>query len=286
MRVYLREGPSSVHRQKLKVWVYRETTVHFWMIIWAMVLLALPMLLARINFVIARMILLLFPPVTVSASVLILTAVWVAPDEVFNFPILAKLFLIIVHLWFSPQVLPVVSVDTIFLVMVLTPWTPCRLKVKDVKVWILWLHQVKQIDCYLLLRVRKSTHLAIFTIFHIMWISLAELTFILFWMVELLDPIVRLEALLTIGYTLVMSGTWSDLAAHLTGIGAKSASPILLVIVIEKASFWIVLRLCVVLHQKGARLGLELCQVQEDQDVLWVLVAPVYVRWVVARSVC
>ena len=119
-----------------------------------------------------------------------------------------------------------------------------------------------------------------------MGISLAELTFILLGMVELLDPIVRLEALLTTGYALVMRGTGSDLAAHLTGVGAKGASPILLVVVIVEASLRVVLWLSVVLHQKGARLGLELCQVQEDQDVLAVLVAPVNVGGVVPRTVC
>jgi hypothetical protein len=39
------------------------------------VLFALPMLLARIDFVVAWVILLLFPPVAISAPVLVLTAV-------------------------------------------------------------------------------------------------------------------------------------------------------------------------------------------------------------------
>ena len=81
-----------------------------------------------------------------------------------------------------------------------------------------------------------------------MWISLAELTFILLGMVELFYPIMRLEALLTIGYALVMSGTGSNLATHLTGVGAEGASPILLVVVIVEASLRVVLRLGVVLH--------------------------------------
>ena len=102
MRVYLTERSSPVSRQKLEVRVYRKTTVHLRVIVRAVVLLALPMLLTRIDFVVARVILLLLPAMAVGAPVLVLTPVGVASDEVFYFPILAKLFLIVIQLRLSP----------------------------------------------------------------------------------------------------------------------------------------------------------------------------------------
>lgn len=222
-------------------------------------LLALSMLLARIDFVVARMILLLFPAVTIGAAILITTAVGVAPDEVLDFPILAKLFLIVVKLRLPPQVLPVVSINTIFLIMIFAPWTPSCLKVKDIEIRILWFHLMEHVDGYLLFGVSKCAHLAILTVLHVVWICLAKLTLILLGMVELFHPVVRLEALLPVRYALVVSCTGGNLTAHLTSVGSKSASTILLVVVIVEASLRIVLRLSVMLHQKGTRLSLELC---------------------------
>ena len=96
--------------------------------------------------------------------------------------------------------------------------------------------------------MRKCTHLTILTILHVVRIGLAELTLILFWMVEFLHPVVRLQTLLSVGDALVVGGTRSNLAAHLTGVGTEGASAILLVIVIVEAPLWIVLRLSVMLH--------------------------------------
>jgi hypothetical protein len=114
-------------------------------IIRAVKLLALAVLLARVYLEVPRMVLLLFPPVTVSASVFILASIGVRPYKVFYFPILTKLFLIVVQLRFSAQVLPVVGVDTIFFVVVLAPWAPRSFEVKNVKIRIFRLHLMEQV---------------------------------------------------------------------------------------------------------------------------------------------
>lgn len=88
MWIYLTKGPTSISWQKFKVGVNRESPVQLRVVVWTMVLLALPMLLARVDLEVTRMVLLLLPPMAVSAPVFILAAIWVDPDEVFDLPIL------------------------------------------------------------------------------------------------------------------------------------------------------------------------------------------------------
>ena len=75
MRVYLTVAPSSVFWQKFEIGVYRVATIHLRMKVRTMVLFAFSVLLARIDFVVPRVVLLLFPSVTVGAPILILTPV-------------------------------------------------------------------------------------------------------------------------------------------------------------------------------------------------------------------
>ena len=90
-------------------------------------------------------------------------------------------------------------------------------------------------------RVRKSTHLAVLTILHVVWIGLAKLGLVFFGMIEFLNTIVRFETTLSVGYALVMSGTVGNFGTHFTRKGAKLSTAILFEVMEIKASFWIVL---------------------------------------------
>lgn len=98
------------------------------------------------------------------------------------------------NVWFSSQVLPVVSIDTSFLVMVFTPGTPDRLKIKHVEVSVFRLNRVQQVDSNFFLRVSEGTHLSVLAIFHVVRIVLTELGLVLFRVIKLLYSVVCLEA--------------------------------------------------------------------------------------------
>jgi hypothetical protein len=110
-----------------------------------------------------------------------------------------------------------------------------------------------------------------------MGVGLAEFALVLLGMVELFHSIVSFEALLPIGDALVVSGTGGNLRAHLAGVAAEGPPPVLLVIMIVKTPLRVMLRLCVMLHQKWTGLSFEFGQVQKYQNVLRVLVAPIHV---------
>ena len=226
------------------------------------------------------MVLLLFPAVTVFASVLVGAAIRVGPNEVIYLPVATQISLIVVYRWLPSQVLPVVSVHTCFFVVVLTPRAPGSLEVEDVKVWVTRVNFVEEVYSYLIFAVSKCTDLTVLTIFHVIWISLTKLAFVLFGVIKFFDPIVRLEATLTKVYTFIMQLTVSNIRTHFRCICPKGSSPILLEIVIKEAPLWVVrLHQSRILYfgtisffgqgplrvfantQKGTRLRLELCQI-------------------------
>lgn len=81
-------------------------------------------LLAGVDFEVARMILLLFPPVRGRAAIVLRTPVGVSFDEIVNFPVFAKVSRVVISVGLSSEVLPVVGVDASFLVVILTPRAP------------------------------------------------------------------------------------------------------------------------------------------------------------------
>ena len=125
----------------------------------AVLLLALPILLAWVDFVVFWMVLLLLPAVAVLTSVFVLAAVRIGPDEVFYLPVGAKLLVVVVDVRLATKVLPVVSIYATFLVMILTPGAPDSFEVEHVKVSVQWIDIVlmKQVYGYLFLRMCKST---------------------------------------------------------------------------------------------------------------------------------
>ena len=148
--------------------------------------------------------------------------------------------MVIVHIRLSSEVLPVMSINTPFFIMIFAPWAPYRLKVEHVEVSIFRFYKVQQINCDFILRVSKGTHLSIFTIVHVIWISLAEFTFILLWMIKLLDSIMCLQAIFSTSVnTLIMILRICYFRAHFTGVRPQSSSSIFFDIMIEKASLWV-----------------------------------------------
>jgi hypothetical protein len=83
-------------------------------------------------------------------------------------------------------------VNTIFLVVILAPWTPGSFEVENVEIGVFGLHLVQEVDRDFVLGVSKSTHLTVLAILHLVRICLAKLTFIFFGMVKLFDSVVCL----------------------------------------------------------------------------------------------
>ena len=68
---------------------------------------------ASMNLIIQRMILLFLPSMSSFASILILAAInCIILDECLHLPILALFLIIVVEMWFSPVILPVMCIDT------------------------------------------------------------------------------------------------------------------------------------------------------------------------------
>ena len=121
--------------EDLKPLMKRLSSVTLIMIVGTMRLVALLSMLARIKLIVLRMILLLFPTVTLQASVLVWTAIFVVIDKLTRAPIRTLIFMVVVKLRLSPEVLPVVRKDTLVsLVIVLVVGAPNSLEVKHVEV--------------------------------------------------------------------------------------------------------------------------------------------------------
>ena len=106
--------------------------------VWTVELGTLLPLFTRVNFEVARMVLLLFPPVRGRAAIVLRTPIGISFDEIVDFPVFAKVSRVVINVGLSSEVLPVVGVDASLLVVILAPRTPRSLKVKHVKVRISW----------------------------------------------------------------------------------------------------------------------------------------------------
>jgi len=145
--VRLRKCTSPILRQQNEVGVYLLTSILLRMKV-RTVALATPLhLFAGAGLVVAWVVLLLLPPMAEGASVFVLTAIAVRPDEVIDFPVWTELLLIRVNVWLPSQVLPIMGVHTRLFIVVFTPRTPDSFEVKHVEVSIFWLDGVKKVDC-------------------------------------------------------------------------------------------------------------------------------------------
>jgi hypothetical protein len=125
---------STVFRKQLEVWIERESSIFFRVKIWTMQFLTFAILFTRMNFVVSRMILLFFPAMTKFASIFVLAAIGIRSNEVFNLPICAKLFSVVVNMRLSSKILPVVSIDAVFLVVIMAPRTPNSFKEEHIEI--------------------------------------------------------------------------------------------------------------------------------------------------------
>ena len=81
------------------------------------------------------MILLLLPAMSILASCLVGAPLMILGDECPRLPVVTCLSALVVeNIWLSSEILPVVSVDTLGLVMLLIEWAPFSLKVKHVEI--------------------------------------------------------------------------------------------------------------------------------------------------------
>lgn len=282
MRVDLAVAASSILWQKDETLVNGVPPILNGVIVWTMIFLTFILQFAWIDFVIQWMILLFFPAMAGTTPIFILATIGIRSDEVVDLPVLTKFLLIGEYLRFPAKVLPVMSIDTPFFIVVVAPRTPHRLEVKHIEIWILGLNLVQEVDCDFVFGMGEGTHLSVFTVLHIMWVGLAELALVLFRMVKFFNSVMGLQTRFasTIDTHIVIL-TVRDFWAHFWSIGAKSPSSILFEIMVKEASLWVVwLHIACSLHQGLARFCLERLQIKKKQNVAILLWRPVGMRWV------
>ena len=162
-----------------------------------MILFTFILQFAWIYLVIQWMILLFFPAVAGTAPIFILATIRIRSDEVIDLPVLAELLLVREYLRLAAKVLPVVSIDTPFFIMIVAPRAPYRLEVEHVEIWILWLDLMQEVDCDFVFGMGEGAHLSVFTVLHIMWVGLAEFALVFFRMVKFFNSIMGLQARFT-----------------------------------------------------------------------------------------
>ena len=90
---------------------------------------------ARIELEVVRMVLLLFPSMTIITLILILASILVGADKLSRSPVWALLLCVLIQLRLATKVLPIVRKYTnISLMLNLVVWTPHSLEMKHVEV--------------------------------------------------------------------------------------------------------------------------------------------------------
>ena len=171
------------------------------MIIRTVRLLTLKALSAGMYLIVKWMILLLLPSMGELAAVFVFASIRIRLHEVLGLPLRALLSLIVEHMRFPPEILPVVRVDASIPGMLgIRIGTPDRLKVKHVEIGrVLAILSVRgkfvqQVNSDLLLRVSESAHITIVARLDSPRIALTELDLVLFRVVKLFHPVVRFGA--------------------------------------------------------------------------------------------
>lgn len=184
---------ATVPRKQLIVVFYRISSFLLVVVVWTVRLSALAILeiSTLLHTVDQGMEFLLLPAVTTAATVLKLAAVLVCLCILLRLPKLALLFSILVDVRLSSEVLPVVCVNAFFALMILVrKWTPHCFKVKHIEISILF-HLLNHIHGKLTFTVRESAKFAIVAAVYAIGISLTEFCFVFFWVVEILNAIMR-----------------------------------------------------------------------------------------------
>lgn len=104
---------SSISREHFVLDCYLKPSIFIRMIVRTMKFIAGITNTTSMNLVVQRMILLFFPTMSASTSILILAAInCIILDKSLSLPVLALFLIIIIKMWLSPIVLPIVSIDT------------------------------------------------------------------------------------------------------------------------------------------------------------------------------
>ena len=133
---------------------------------------------------------------TLATSVFELATILVGLGRLSGFPIGALYLRIVIDVGRPAKVLPIVSEDALVsLVVLFRHRAPGCLEVEHVKVRIS-LHLVKQRHGQLGLTVRKSTHVPVLASFYLVRVVRTKFGLVLLGVVELLNTVVALDALL------------------------------------------------------------------------------------------
>jgi hypothetical protein len=171
------------------------------MIIRAVRLLTIETLSAGMYLIVKWMILLLFPSMRELASVLVFATIRICLNEMFSLPLRTLFSLIIKHMRFSPEILPVMRIDACISGMLgIRIGTPYCLKVKNVEICrmlvILTVGRkfVQQVHSDLLFGMCECAHITIVARLDSPRVTLAELDLVLFRVIKLFHSVVRFGA--------------------------------------------------------------------------------------------
>ena len=170
------------------------------MIMWTILLtLTCTSKLTRILFIVQRMIFTLFPAMTFCANCIVWTTIHIIYNKVRTFPVWTLYGLIRKYMWFSSVVLPIMSVDACSLVMGRqVERAPLGLKVEYVKI-IIPIKIMNKLYSNILLTMRKGAEGPILTLVHIIGVERTEFGLVLVRFVELLNAVVGLLTVVTVG---------------------------------------------------------------------------------------
>jgi len=141
------------------------------------------------------MIVLFFPAMTVLATSHIFAAISILCDECASSPVLAEMLMIIAkHIWLSSKVLPVMTVHTLRLVVIIIERTELGLIVVHIEVCVLC-HLMNDPLLQLLGAMGERAVVSILTLRQVLWILGAVLGLVLLWMVDTFHSVVAHVAL-------------------------------------------------------------------------------------------
>ena len=225
-------------------------------IVWAVLLFAVFNVVTGRHFVVIRVVLFLFPAMTIYTAVLQVAAITVVFCLLLSAPKAALLlWQILVLVRLAPIVLPIVRVFALVTHMTsdfVIEWAPDSLEVEHVEVRVL-LHAMQQVNWEFILTVREGAQITEVTAF--LRTFCAKLRLVLLWVIERFDSVVSLR---TEWPFRALAGLCK--AAHLWSVGPKRA-PLVLLVVVEAL-------LLIVTSFASARLSFEKSEVEQDHTIL------------------
>ena len=136
------------------------------------------------------MIFLLFPTMGELTRSLIEASIFILSNKSRWLPILANLITFITkNIRFAPKVLPIVSINTLWFIMIFVKWTPFSFEIEHVKVSIHF-HFMNKPCLQLHCTMCKWTIISIFTLIYVLGIFCTIPWFVLFWVIHTFNTII------------------------------------------------------------------------------------------------